>query len=248
MTTLLRIFGATLIAYGLVGLGLALLGAFIFWLRKRLIARSLMGLAGAMGLLATTPEQVIENNLSILRRDGEERYRSYLHTALFPGSYGAPKKEWVKQAKRLGMLKVVAPEHRALFPRAKYELADATWMKVFFHRNLTFAGVKDYSPEIEAVMLRALSEKRLTAADTEFLRKTWSLFDGTESGFFGGPGFPYPDARYHLVPTTNTQKFELYFDDNFELVVAKRRVPATPDAHSRDEIVWERPGARQPER
>lgn len=213
------------------------------YLRRKAIERSIMTAAENMGILAVTPEQKIEHNLKVLKGDPRS-YQAYLRNLIFSTLDGdGPRSEHVELLKQIGCLVPVNEDGRLLYPDAQYELSDTTWVKVFFRGDLTLAGTKDYSLEINKTVLESLEQKQLSSSRLNLLRKTKRIFEVPKWGeHYGGIGFPYPDERYQVRGEINGDRVQLTFDINFNLLVAMKQ-----NIGQRNEIIWERSGARQPE-
>lgn len=220
----------------------------ISYLRRKAIERSIMASAESMGMLATTPEQVREHNLRVIEQSGDMvNYKRYLHSYTFDMiDKGQLTRQHAERLKKAGCLKPVDQIGLSLFPDAKYELANTVRVKVYFRKNLTLAGTKDYSPEIEQIILRVLEQQYLSEGDTELMRRVCHIHACEKFGgeYYGGPGFPYPDERYHINGRVNGLSTDLYLDENFNLIVAQQE--SAPQKWDKV-IVWERPGACQPE-
>lgn len=217
-------------------------------LRRKAVVRSIVASAENLGMLATTPEQVREHNLRVLERSGDTvNYKRYLHSYTFDMiDKGQLTCQYVERLKKAGCLKPVDQIGLSLFPDAKYELANTVRVKVYFRKNLTLAGTKDYSLEIEQIILRVIEQRQLSAVDAELLKRVCHIHTSEKFGgeYYGGPGFPYPDQRYHINGMANGLSADLYLDENFNLVVAQQE--SAPQKWDKV-ILWERPGACQPE-
>jgi hypothetical protein len=222
-------------------------GSFILkHLRKKIIGRSLLTAADDLGILAVTPEGKFEHNLRMLLRSSPEGAVELLHSAVMRAIFDGkePKERDVKLLRKLGHLKTTGKEGRALYPDASYEMNEVVAGRVFFCKDLSLAGFKDYSSDVEAILLRAIETKYLSPNDADFLR---CLHVGPNEAIkygnhYGGPGFPYPDERYFIMESIRGELTELCFDEKLNLIVAQKK---RPDATT--EILWERSGARQPE-
>lgn len=96
------------------------------------------------------------------------------------------------------------------------------------------------------ILDEALSQKRASAKDVDFLRRESLKYHGhSRNGglpdLYGDSTLPYPDMRYGVVISRHGVLHRLVFDEKFDLIYASRIFPET------ETVLWERPGARHPE-
>lgn len=157
-------------------------------------------------------------------------------------------KKEIKRLYELGKLKAVNARWISSYPEAVYELRGIGDDIIFFRENLSIVGVKHSDPDVENILVNALERKRLLPDEIEFLRYVASLYEVNEwqkwkGQYAGGPGFPYPDQHYNVRNLVNGNFMNFVFNKDFELIVATQY----PGEGKEDEVVWELPGARQPE-
>ncbi len=222
--------------------GSSLLNAF----RARVIGQSLLTATDELGILAITPKEKFEHNLRMLLKYNPNGAGELLHSAIMMDILDGkePREAYIKLVRRLGHLKAAKKGDRALYPGAYYEMDGVVGGRVFFRKNLSLAGFKDYQADIETILLRTLEAKHLSSDDFTFLRNvhipiTESMKLGDR---YGGVGLPYPDERHVIMQSIRGMLTYLYFDEKFDLVVALKK-----HENGDSEIFWERPGARQPE-
>ena len=216
-----------------------------YYLKIRVIEKSLIAAAEDIGLLATTPEEIFEHNLKVLQGTDPEQAARYIHTMVMRTIIDGkpPRKVDVERLKKLERLKAIDEDGLTLYPDAVYEMSDVVRGRVFFRRDLTLAGYKDYRPDVEEILVRTMEQKYLLPDDAKFLQRIHCVFEITKWGErYGGPGFPYPEMRYHVSEEVHGEQLDLYFDNNLCLIVVVKRQNS-----QRDDVLWELPGARQPE-
>lgn len=163
-----------------------------------------------------------------------------------------PNQKEVKCLFKLGKLGAVNAFWVTLYPDAAYELGGIGDDIILFRKNLSIAGLKNFHSDVETILINALERKRLLPTDVAFLRYVGRLYKSEEwqkwkGQYYGGPGLPYPDERYHVREMVRGILLALYFNESFDLIVVTKSPENRKEDEPFDEVVWELPGARQPE-
>jgi hypothetical protein len=156
-----------------------------------------------------------------------------------------PNKKEVRRLYELGKLRPVSERWLSQYPNAAYELKGMGDDIVFFCKDLSIAAVRDFCHDMEEILAKALERKHLLPPEADFFRYVdrlnevgeWNKWHGLH---YGGPGFPYPEWRYNIRQRIQGEETNFVFDENLKLIVAQKGTPTC-------NIVWERPGAQQPE-
>lgn len=227
-------------------------GQFGNYLRRKTFQKSLMNasvrlMSGDRMYLSDTSEE--RNYLFGMMILDESNEKQLAHLSRFRIMKAAkegkeiPKKE-VQHLFESDLLCEISEEGSALYPDAAYELLDTKRVRVFFRKDLTFVGYKDYRADIEEVLLHAQEQKKLLPAGVQFLRRLDCLkeenkYDNTHYGSFR---VPYPAAQYYVLASVHGEEVEFCFDNNYALVVVMKLID-----ENKNVIIWELAGARQTE-
>lgn len=220
-----------------------------YQLLKYLLQKSIMDqLQGAMGVRISyrsgMPEEEFQRMIGpVVKAAPKSAGVLLFRRVLYCAENGLPiARQNIQRLHRLKDLDMVDARDRFLFPKAKFVLI-ATWSRVYFSSNLSFVGYRDFAPEVSTIVSRILAEHCLRPEDCESLRwlKILSECDSDRNGLYGGPGRPFPDQRWDMFWFMDESHMSLYFDEGLKLLVAYS------DSPKDDTILWERPGARQPE-
>jgi|SRR3989344_3788892 len=150
----------------------------------------------------------------------------------------------LKLIKKAGYFKPVGKATTAKYAAAAYRLTGGYLFEdALFSKKLSLVNYatweKKWLAQREAAIVRTIEQKQLSPGDAALLER--QIYEYEERTLYGGPGLPYPEIRHNLRSFLQGEYVDLYFDQDFMLVVAIKR-PRT-----KDEVIWERAGARKPE-
>ena len=219
----------------------ALLMLLKHWAR-RMWDEALKSFVKSQGLLATTPEAILEHNVAMALKLGDTLtavalLANYVVECLEQGK--AIKTAHVDFLRMHGGLERVDEHDQRYCECAAYRMANVQNCVVYFDETLQRVFFHNFQEEFKEALCKVLELKCLDWESAWLLRRFHWLSDVEPcEGRYGHRKFPYPAVRFSAQLKVDGKRHMLYFDENNNLIV---------EIGEGGDVLWELPGARRPE-